>query len=239
MGEPPATVAPLIALVGSDGSGKSTVGDALLELARRHGPAELVHLGQQSGDLGRRIAGLPLVGRRLDKTITGRATQARDVKAKIPDPLTATIIYLFSLRRIRRFRRMLALRRQGVIVIADRYPQTAVPGILDGPGLGAAMASGPYVRWLAARERRLFEWMTAVLPDLVIRLNVDLPTAIARKPDHRVASLTRKVEAVPRLSFNGAPVLDLNSLDPLPDVLAQARAGAAPVLERWRASTTH
>jgi thymidylate kinase len=219
----PEPLAPLIAVVGCDGSGKSTVSAALVEWLSAYRPTDTAHLGLKSGDLGRAIARLPLVGRLLDRKITGRATRARNVDDTIPDALTATILYLFSLRRARSFRRMLALRRSGVTVITDRYPQVAVPGFFDGPGLSAARAEGAYVRMLARRERALYEWMSDFRPDLVIRLNVDLATAFARKPDHRYESLRTKIEAAPRLTFKGAPIVELSSLDPLDQVIAAAR----------------
>jgi thymidylate kinase len=224
-------MAPMFAVVGCDGSGKSTVSEALLGWIRRYGQAETAHLGLQSGDMGRAIARLPLIGRMLDRKVTTRANRARDTRDKIPDALTATIIYLFSLRRVRRFRKMLALRRKGIIVVTDRYPQTAVPGFFDGPGLSAARAESGYVRMLARRERALYDWMVSFRPDLVIRLNVDLETAFARKPDHRYESLKAKIAAAPLLTFNGAPILELSSLDPLPDVIAAAERAIAAKLD--------
>jgi hypothetical protein len=65
--------------------------------------------------------------------------------------------------------------------------------------------------------------MTSNLPDLVLRLNVDLETAYARKPDHSRESLARKVAATPLLKFNGAPIADLDATAPLDDVVAAAK----------------
>ena len=226
-----ATLAPLIAIVGTDGSGKSTVSAAVLEWVRGYGPAETAHLGLRSGDAGRAIQRLPLIGRAAERFLTGKAGRARDTRDRIPDPLTALVIYIFSLLRIRRFKRMLALRRRGVIIVTDRYPQIEVPGFYDGPGLSAARAEGRFVAMLARRERAQYEWMAGFVPDLVIRLNVDLATAFARKPDHKYESLRQKVEATPKLRFNGAPIVELSSVDPLPTVIAQAEAAIAATLE--------
>jgi len=60
----------------------------------------------------------------------------------------------------------------------------------------------------------MYEWMTAFRPDLVIRLNVDVDTAFARKPDHKIESLRNKVAVTPLLRFNGAPIVDLDSRSP-------------------------
>jgi thymidylate kinase len=81
--------------------------------------------------------------------------------------------------------------------------------------------------------------MTSHRPDLVLRLNVDLDTACARKPDHRRELLARKVEATPRLKFNGATIVDIDASKPLDDVLAAARAAVSHMLtERGYSLTT-
>ena len=221
------TLAPLISVVGTDGSGKTTVSSAVLAFVSRYGPAQTAHLGLKSGDIGRAIKNFRLGGAGAERFLQKRATQARNKADRIPDPLTALVIYGFSQFRILRYKRMMALRRKGIIVVTDRYPQVDVPGFYDGPGLSAARAEGPFVRWLAHRERRQYEWMASFLPDLVIRLNVDLETAYARKPDHKYESLRQKVEATPKLRFGGAPIVDIDSRLPLETVLATARQAIA------------
>jgi thymidylate kinase len=216
-------LAPLIAVVGCDGSGKSTLAADLLAHVRRSRPAETVYLGLGSGTLGNRIKAWPLVGPVLERFLTKKADRARDSSDRIPGLATAIVLYVYSLKRRRAFRRLLALRRRGVVVVTDRYPQVEVPGFYDGPGLSAARAEGWIVRRLAARERRIYEWMAGFVPTLVIRLNIDVETALARKPDHARALIERKVAATPKLSFNHAPLVDLSATMPYPQELAEAQ----------------
>jgi thymidylate kinase len=223
-------LAPLIAIVGSDGSGKSTVGQALLEWMRETRSAELCHLGKQSGNMGRALARMPLVGRRVDRAIEEKVKEAGSNKG--PSLLATLTIYAFSLRRVRRFRRMLAVRRSGVAVLADRFPQLAVPDGLDGPGFGKVPHGRGLARRLAAREWRAFEWMTNHRPDLVIRLHVDVETAVARKPDHRPAGLAKKIEKIEKLTFNGAPIAEVDATRPLDQVLDEAKRAVSEVLAR-------
>ena len=219
-------MAPLIAIVGSDGSGKSTVGEALLAWMRETRPTELHHLGKQTGNIGRAIARWPLVGGRLDRTIVKQSGGAKQGGG--PGAFPAAVIYAFSMRRVRRFRKMLRARESGIAILADRFPQTAVPGPMDGLGLAKAGAGLP--GRLARRERAHYEWMEQYRPDLVLRLNVDLPTALARKPDHRPSSLATKIADVPRLTFNGARIVDLDSTQPLDRVIDQAKAAISEAL---------
>ena len=225
------TLAPLIAIIGCDGSGKSTVSEEILNWVQGYGPAVAAHLGKQSGNIGRAIAQLPLIGSLLDKFIARKTDSTRAQREKkTPGLLVALIIYAFSLRRLRRFKRMMAQRHQGLIIVTDRYPQLEFPGAYDGTGLSVTAPGNWFVRWLARRERVLYEWMTSYRPYLVIRLNVDLDTACARKPDHRRELLRDKVAITPQLTFNGAPIVEIDSTQPLAQVLAEAKAAVAKTL---------
>ncbi len=230
----------LIAVIGCDGSGKSTVGEEVLACVRAYAPAEAVHLGKQSGNIGRAIAQLPLVGPSLDRLIVRKTDDTRAHREKkSPGLLTTLVISAFSLRRLRRFRRMMAMRRAGQIIVTDRYPQLELPGAYDGPDLFVAASGSAIVRWLARRERTGFEWMTSYRPDLVLRLNVDLDTACARKPDHRRELLAAKVAATPLLKFNGAPIIDIDATQRLKNVVADAREAVSRLLtERGYALST-
>lgn len=221
---------PLIALVGSDGSGKSTVGEALLAWLREAGPAELCHLGKQSGNLGRAIGKMPLLGGRMERTIEDRVNQAEGPRG--PGFVEALAIYSFSVRRLWRFRRMLKLRDKGVTILTDRFPQISVPAGLDGPGFGRVRNDRGLAKRLAAKEWRQFAWMTSHPPDLVVRLNVDVATAAARKPDHSPARLAAKIADISKLSFAGAPIADIDATRPIDEVIAEAKAAISAVLRR-------
>jgi hypothetical protein len=74
--------------------------------------------------------------------------------------------------------------------------------------------------------------MASFRPNLVIRLNVDVDTAFARKPDHNFNSLKQKVEATPKLRFGGAPIVDIDSRLPLEAVLSSARHAIAETMSK-------
>jgi len=216
-----APMAPLVALVGCDGSGKSTLSNDMLALLSPGRRVALCYLGLGSGEMGNRIKRWPLIGPRLEARIAKRAGQTRTAGRKIPGLGTALVVYLFSIVRLRRFRHVLALRRRGVTVLTDRYPQTEVAGFYDGPGLSAGRPGNWAVAALARQERRMYEWMASFRPDVVIRLNIDLETAYARKPDHGYDLLRQKVEVTPKLRFNGAPIVDIDSHAPYEVVRAE------------------
>lgn len=223
-------LAPLIALVGADGSGKSTLlGEVVAHVARTR-PAEAGYLGLGSGPLGERIKSWPVIGVPLERFFSDKARQARNPNGRIPGVLTALVLYRYSLKRKARFDRMLALRQQGIAVVTDRYPQIEVPGFYDGPGLSAARADGWITKWLSARERRLYEEMASVLPTLVVRLNIDIATAVARKPDHERGLLAMKIDATPKLTFNRARIVEIDATQPLEKVLHDTKQAIDKVI---------
>jgi len=220
IGHDDSALAPLIAIIGSDGAGKTTLAASLCAAMQAEGAA-YAYLGLGSGTLGLKIQAWPLIGPVLARRLTAKAKQARTKGERIPGVLTALVIYVFSRRRVRGFRRMLALRKQAGLVFCDRYPQLDVAGFYDGPGLSAARPGNRFTAWLARREITLYQRMVSYRPTLIIRLNIDADTAFARKPDHNLALLLQKVEATPLLRFNGAQIVEVDASQPQAEVQAQ------------------
>lgn len=204
----------LIALVGCDGSGKSTLSHDLVRLLSRNRKTSYGYLGLGSGDLGRRIGKIPVIGKFLEKKLTNKAKKTRTKNEKIPGFITASVVFVFSLIRFRRFIRVKHAVEAGYLVITDRYPQNEVPGQCDGPGLSAARTNNPLIRLMAKYERRLYQRMADFVPDLVLFLEVDLDTALQRKPDHDPKILQTKIDIMPTLTFNGASEKTINACQP-------------------------
>lgn len=213
----------VVAVIGCDGSGKSTLTADLISKLQHKGPIELLYLGQSSGNIADWIKNLAVIGPPFVRYLKRKAERAHDKTATSPDTTTSLVIFLLSMWRAYKFRRMLAACRRGVVVITDRYPQAEVPGFyFDGTGLGTVNAESWLARKLAAREQQLYEWMASHIPALVIRLNLDADTAHTRKPDHKLSMLCEKIDVLPTLHFNGARILDLDSRDPYEQVLDAA-----------------
>lgn len=212
---------PLIAVIGSDGSGKSTVCEHLIVHVKKYGPAVRVHLGKQAGNVGRAVSQLPFMGKSVGRAIERNTKKVKTEKTRL-GLLPSLVIMTFVVRRLLRFRRMLAFRQQGLIVLTDRFPQAQIPGAYDGTVFPVDTKGSGLVRWMAGRERSAFRWMADHKPDLVIKLNVDLDVACARKPDHRREQLSKKVAATPLLTFEGAQLVDIDANKPIDQVIAAA-----------------
>lgn len=228
----PTTLPTVIAVIGCDGSGKSTLTMDLFNYLQSKQTVELIYLGQSSGNIAHWIKSLPIIGAPFERYLVKKAERAHDKKNSAPDGATIIVIYLLSLWRAHKFRRVLKLSQKGITVITDRYPQAQVPGFhFDGVGLIAEHQQSWLGSKLAAREQRLYAWMSSHLPALVIRLNIDAETAHARKPDHKFSTLQAKAATIPSLHFNGAQILDLSSLDPYANVLASATKAVHQILQ--------
>ncbi|WP_179101992.1 hypothetical protein [Sphingopyxis sp. KK2] len=216
-------MAPLIAVVGSDGSGKSTLSADLLAHIQATRAAESGYLGLGSGEQGRRIGRWPIIGPPLHRFLDGIADRLREPGEPIPGYLAARYALNKSKKRRAKFDALIEQRRAGKVIVTDRYPQLEVPGLHDGPIL-AGVATGARLAAMQAEERALYAEMAAYQPTLVIRLHVDVDTVMARKPDHDRALITRKVDTVPLLTFNGAPIVDIDATIPYDEELALATA---------------
>lgn len=237
---PPQVIAGLIAIVGCDGTGKSTLTHDLVKRLRQDGPVERRYMGLISGETGDKIKQLPLIGPRLEKRLAAKAASAQDMKNKLPNIFGALVMYGLSVWREAHLRKVCRLAERGVLVITDRYPQAEIAGFrYDGPGLGLARSNRWLVRKLAAREQRLYERMAMYRPSLVIKLDIDFATAHARKPDHGREELNDKIAVMARLKFNGAPLFDLDARAPYVEVLDKALAAISAVAPTGRYATAH
>lgn len=216
-------LAPLIAVVGSDGSGKSTLSADLLAHIQQSRPAEMGYLGLGSGEQGRRIGGWPLIGPPLHRWLDSIADRLREPTEPIPGRLAARYALKKSRKRRARFEGILEQRRHGITVVTDRYPQVEIPGLHDGPIL-AGQATSPVLKAMQAEERALYSDMASYVPTLVIRLIVDFDTAMARKADHEPALIARKIDTIGALNFNHAPLVELDSTLDYAEELALAKA---------------
>lgn len=225
----------VVALVGSDGSGKSTLSRDLAESFGAH--HEVVHLYLGSGDGPSSLVRWPLT--RVKRAVfgaKGTTTRKQAVHQRAPRTLRvsrsvwALVLAQEKRAKLRRARRAA---RQGALVLCDRYPQAQVPGTTDGPLLDAWTSSrSRWLRGLASWERWPYQQAHASQPDLVIRLRVDQDTAVLRRPEHDPEALMSRRRVVEGLRFDQAEfgVVEIDANRPLDVVFADARTAIAACL---------
>ena len=173
---------------------------------------------------------LPLVGVWLERRLAAKSSKTQSMKTKSPALWAAVIMYCFSLRRMANLRKVQRLAQSGVLVVSDRFPQAEISGFYyDGPGIGVERATGKISMFLAQRERRLYQQMAQYRPELIIRLGIDIETAISRKPDHDYAELQDKIGVMSTIGYNGTKILEIDSRAPYSEVLEQAQKAVSLV----------
>jgi len=221
-----------VVLLGADGSGKSTLARGLLRELAGKLDTERVYLGAGDGksSLLRRPliwardalvrAGLLRHERRAQEGSPARPARARagaSPRRRLPVRLARAVWALVLAReKGAKLRRSWRKRHAGAIVIADRYPQVQLPGFNDGPLLHAWRRSGSGLRrWLGELEGRCYERAARQSPDLVIRLAIDVETAVARDPNLDPEFSRRRIEAVRSFRFPPATrVVELGAREP-------------------------
>jgi hypothetical protein len=212
----------LVALMGSDGSGKSTL---RAELRRTLGSkVDVAEIYFGSGDGPSSLLRWPLrqvrrsvdsLRRRSRRAVPGIAREGKTMGLAL-----AVWALVLAREKRQRLRRSWRARNRGMVVLADRYPQAQVMGFNDGPLL-SHLAEHPsrLLRWVARREAAVYRWADRHPPDLVVRLLVSPEVAVARKPEMTIEEVTRRTGAVRSLSYPcGTAVVDVDADRPLAEV---------------------
>jgi thymidylate kinase len=214
----------LIAVIGADGSGKSTLTADLTRWLSFKLDAHRLYMGSGSGAAGWEQG--------IRRKLSGSVRRLR--RAKAPSPagegqrlrsygLAEKIYRLIDLRlmnrKLRLLRRARRMAAQGSVIVLDRYPQDQVDAISDGPRL----QNGRSFAWAAEREKKLYRAAGALGPDMVIKLSIDPATALSRKPDHSLAAIIRKSRVVDELTFGHSHVIMIDANCSYDEVLYAAR----------------
>ena len=199
----------IVAFVGCDGSGKSTmVGESRKFLAPK---LDVYPMYLGSGDGSSSLLRKPMkwVRDRVFGQARDRTTIAKKDKVGSDHPTAmsgAKAIWALTLasEKSRKLRKIMKARTRGMVVICDRWPQMQFPGELDGPRLTHWSDGNFLQRRLAAYELRPYELARRFPPDIVIRLDVDVDTAAARRPEDGRDYLAHRIDLVRALQFDGS-----------------------------------
>lgn len=220
----PAAGGIVVALLGADGSGKSTHAHGLCKWLNWKADVMCVYLGSGSGSrsLSRRLLDwvklLAYLARRSvygfkrelpNRPVLQRKTNSRGKPGKPlheKPVLQRAWIILWSLvlakEKLHKIQRAFRARNRGMIIIADRYPQNQIKGYNDGPLLDDLKNLPGLWNYARRIEAGMFNKMLMLQPDLVVKLDVSLDTALDRKKDSPPEMVQRKIEAIRQLDFS-------------------------------------
>jgi hypothetical protein len=221
----------VIAIVGVDGSGKSTVAAAMRAWLGAEVDVVPIYFGTGDGKPSALLRPFKLMvplARRI-VTIKPKGASHGKVSNRPPGLLYGLLMMVWATVVAREKRnKLFAARRgaqRGLVIITDRYPQNENSAFNDGPLLTRLTA---VPRWLRRFESATYALAQQLPPDLVVKLDVLATTAARREPDMDPAIIRERVMDLQRLTFAGARIVRVDAEQPLFHVIRTVKR------EIWR-----
>ena len=221
----------VVALIGIDGSGKTTVSASIRAWLSSEMDVMPVYFGTGGGRPSLLLRPFKSIVPLLTLLLKTKPRGSSHGKISKDDPgLLYSLLLMVWAAVVAREKRtkLLATYRsasRGLVVVTDRYPQNEIRGFNDGPLL-TRLAWAP--SWLRRWEVNTYALAQRLPPDLVIKLIVRPETTARREPDMDPTVIEKRIEEIPRLAFSGAHIASINAEQPLVDVIRAVKQ------EIWR-----
>lgn len=197
----------IVSFVGLDGAGKSTTANLINIWLSKEFETQFYYMGEGNGHT-------PFIVNVL-KRLTGRTGKSTIVRGWLCSLCNSLIFLFVSINNLKNMRKFVKQKKYGVICITDRYPQKESPDMNNGPKIGKYVSEYPeslLFKFLQKAELRNISKVSDIIPDLIIRLNVTVPTSMKRHPEQTNPGYFQyKLDALNRITFNNAEIVDINS----------------------------
>lgn len=224
----------IIAFVGVDGAGKSTVTDEIDRWIGKRSKCVRFYMGTGDGRTtlfsdamkkARKVAG----DRGVDAGRDGKTiTFASDPVGYIRKLVRLLTIYDVERKNNSRIRLMDRYRNEGIICVMDRFPQLEAEGENDGPKVCVyekIFGDTWFIRKLKAAEQKQMAIVKKIKPDIVFRLNISAETSMSRKPEQRnIEQFRNKITSLNKITFQNAKIIDINAEQPYEDELNEIKS---------------
>lgn len=223
-----------LALVGADGSGKSTLSECLTTWLGWKLESNVFYMGSKQPSRTSELLYLAFRAQRRGHRGLGQTGAPAWIRRPLATGRDVTLaLHHLSIGRDRARRYRLARRaaQAGSVVVFDRMPFERLsrePGarLLDGPQIADSVGTtNRAIRALARREERLYERFE--IPEYLLALHVSPDVAARRKPDHTPNVVAAKARAIIDLSAlaaaSGTEVWSIDADRPLSEVILGAK----------------
>ena len=196
----------LIAFIGQDGAGKSTVTAEIEKWLSWKLDVHRYYLG--SGD--------------------HYSSWQRTLQEKLPRKKSPVLLFFTAMLSLSKYKNLAQgvltaikcaqqYKAQGGIALFDRYPQTQYPGINDGPKIRKLLDKTEnklmraIINAYAAKEEKYLIQAEALSPDLVFKMILPIEESLRRKPHESRDAIERKHEIVRSLKYPESKVFEIDA----------------------------
>jgi hypothetical protein len=221
----------VVAVIGVDGSGKSTVVAAIRAWLSEEIDVVPIYFGTGAGRPSLVLWPFKLMVPLITLLLATKPKGASHGKIsdRAPGVVYSVLLMVWAtVAAIEKRIKLSAAHRganRGLVVLTDRYPQNEILGFNEGPLMSRLTRVPP---WLRRFEATAYSLARRLPPDLVIKLVVTSETVARREPDMDPAVIRTRIAAVPRLAFPGARVVCIDAEQSLIDVIRAVKR------EIWR-----
>jgi thymidylate kinase len=218
----------LIAVVGGDGAGKSSVVDGLSSWLGQHFETATVHLGKPPRSMisimykcvivaGRKVFGASQNADRPPLSLVAEGS------SRIPGTPWLIWHVLRARDRRRAYRRVRRHVSRGALVVTDRFPLRQIK-MMDGPIADLAMEATegrPVLTRLAHWEKAYYEHIED--PDVLVVLRIDPDVAVARRSDEDEDFVRTRCAEVWRADWERTPAVVIDAGRSKSEVLSEVK----------------
>ena len=223
----------IIAFVGVDGAGKSTVSNDICRWIGRKIECRRFYMGTGDGKTTILASFLKKLNLKSEPIKNGKKTSQvvplsesaeNDVLVfrKRPFLYLKKILKVFLIldvekNNVRKIKKMQQYRLNGGISVLDRYPQIEISGQNDGPKISgySKLLGNRFVKKMENREEKCLSIVKCIKPDIVFRLNITAETGLRRKMEHNdLAFHQRKIKELKKLHYQGAHIIEVDAEQP-------------------------
>jgi thymidylate kinase len=211
----------VVALLGVDGSGKSTAVHAVQEWLKAEVDTMPIYFGTGDGRPSLVLLPFKLLVPAFSRICKSRpqGSSHGQVSKRAPGlHYTIALALWASMLAWEKRLKLKAARRgadRGLVVIADRYPQDQIVAFNDGPLL-PRLSWIP--KWLREFEARSYSLAGKLQPDLVFKLRASPALIAEREPTMDRAVIERRVSELDQLRFPGASIVCVDAAEPVAQV---------------------
>jgi|26BtaG_2_1085354.scaffolds.fasta_scaffold00002_250 thymidylate kinase len=198
-----------IAVLGSDGSGKSTQMTELKRIFSSKIDIESFYLGSNKGSRSNTRKVLEFL---RDKTSISKLRVFEQL-------LSLSLALNIGMEKQSRLKKAKKLKHKGLLVLFDRFPQNKTYGFNDGPALTKTInTNNPIFRKIGKFEQKLYTPSLDRYPDIIFKLRAD-PVVLSKRRNMTLEDINRKQNGILEFSFdNKTKVIEIDANQKIEEV---------------------